>query len=67
MGNLDRQNAINNDSACVCVCVCVCDEGLFYTGAFGKVFRGKMRRPDCSKFEDIAIKTIKSELCRFFL
>ncbi|XP_064397081.1 tyrosine-protein kinase Mer-like [Halichondria panicea] len=29
-------------------------------GAFGKVFRGKMRRPDCSKFEDIAIKTIKN-------
>ncbi len=31
-------------------------------GAFGKVFRGEIRRLDSSKFEDIAIKTIKSEL-----
>ncbi len=29
------------------------------TGAFGKVFRGEIKKPD-SKFEDIAIKTIKS-------
>ncbi len=35
---------------------------LYFAGAFGKVFRGEMRRSDCSKFEDIAIKTIKSEL-----
>ncbi|XP_064397110.1 tyrosine-protein kinase receptor UFO-like [Halichondria panicea] len=29
-------------------------------GAFGKVFRGEIRRLDSSKFEDIAIKTIKN-------
>ncbi len=32
-------------------------------GAFGKVFRGEMKKPD-SKFENIAIKTIKS---KFFI
>ncbi len=33
---------------------------ISYAGAFGKVFRGEMKKPD-SKFEDIAIKTIKSK------
>ncbi len=36
---------------------------IYSSGAFGKVFRGKMKKQD-SKFEDIAIKTIKSKLDR---
>ncbi len=34
------------------------------SGAFGKVFRGEMKKPD-SKFENIAIKTIKSKFFSF--
>ena len=32
------------------------------SGAFGKVYRGELRQPGNEKFEDVAIKTIKSEL-----
>ena len=63
---------------CTCMCACECVGGGgaswvyeivsklgFFAGAFGKVFRGEMRRIESSKFEDIAIKTIKSELHLF--
>ncbi len=39
---------------------------LYFIGEFGKVLRGEMRRSIASKCEDIAIKTIKSELRLFF-
>ena len=38
------------------------------SGAFGKVFRGELKLPSEAKFEDVAIKTIKSESnCSIYL